>query len=526
MTAIAAAHSIPLTRPWLLRTQHTGILSCAAAMAILGASVPVTQTLTGFPHMAGQGVRYGLAAAVLVPLAARARWQRPPIRVADWVRLGVIATCSLVGYNLLLLTALSQGDPAVIATILGCAPIVLGLATPLLSRQPPSIRVLCAAAIVVVGTTILNGSGHLDSTGFACALGTLVADLIFTLAAAPMLTRLGPITVAAATCTLAVPMFAVLAAATGEIRTWRTPTIQEAHAIAFLGVILTAVCFVLWFTGLRNAGTSKAGTTIGIIPVAALTVASIHTGTTPTPAQATAVAVVAAGLMLATTTWTPRLHTIHIRLRPALVGLTLLALAAGCRANPASAPAQEDPAQPVREYFAALARGDAATAYLLSRSSSRWLSGDGLARGYEPPANLTIIAITFAPQGNGQLAYVRAQYQLAGAPYESTFEVWNNATGPPHWAISNGATGRLDVISASTPHVKVANVEVVTQLSGPRISGGTPSAGYFEVPPGVYTITVASDRAQSAEEVHVAVPAMWRDNTPITATIRGSPEHQ
>jgi len=43
---------------------------------MLGGSVPVTQTLVSFPHMAGQGLRYGLAAAVLIPPAARARWQR------------------------------------------------------------------------------------------------------------------------------------------------------------------------------------------------------------------------------------------------------------------------------------------------------------------------------------------------------------------------------------------------------------------------------------------------------------------
>ncbi len=360
-----------------------------------------------------------------------------------------------------------------------------GLATPLLALQPPSTSIL-TAAFVVAGTTLLNGSGHLHATAFACAL----------------------------TIALVIGMFVALAA-----------------AIAFLGLILTGASLVLWFTGLRDTGASRAAISIGIIPVAALAVASIHTSTLPASARIAAVAMIAAGFMLATTAWTRHLPAIPVRLRPAICSLALLALAAGCR-TPTLAPALEDPAQPVRAYFAALARGDTATAYQLSRSASRWLTGDGLAHGYQPPTGLTIISTTLAPTGHGNVAYIRAQYQLAGAPFESTLEVWKTPTEPPYslagrWAITSGATGRLDVISPRTPHVKIANVEVTTPLSGPRISGGTPSAGYFEVPPGVYTITtitLATDPPQPTDEVDIAVPAMWRDGTPATATIHAPPE--
>jgi hypothetical protein len=129
---------------------------------------------------------------------------------------------------------------------------------------------------------------------------------------------------------------------------------------------------------------------------------------------------------------------------------------------------------------------------------------------------MTITATTFVPGSNGNAAYIRATYQLGAQIHESTLEVWRTPPTTGEWAITAGATGRLDVIS-HTPHVTIANLRVPTLLSSPRIAGGIPSAGFYDVPPGIYTITTQPPDA--CHTTHAAVPAAWRDGTPATADL-------
>jgi drug/metabolite transporter (DMT)-like permease len=517
-------HRGPL-RQRLLTPQRIGFACCTAAMAILGGSVPVTRALLAFPNAEGQTLRYAIAATVLLPLAVHTRWRRPPIRGTDWIRVAVIAACGLVVFNYCLLASLRHGDPAVIATVLGCAPIALGVLSPLLRGQPPTARILAAASLVVAGTALLNGPGHLDRLGLLYATTALAGDLAFSLLAAPMLTRLGPVTIAMATCALAVPMFATIAAATGEASRWRLPNPAETEVIIFLGVILTGLAYLAWFRGLRHVGTEAAGITIGVVPVAALVVTSLQAGAGPRPSHCAAIGIVVAGLTLARTVApaTPGKRT-RLRTRLALIasGLGLAALTAACTRPSTPDPALADPAQPVRDYFAALAARDTATAYQLTHSGKPWLSDGALAHGYQPPALATIIKTAYIG-GNHAQANVHVRYTLSGAWYQSTVQVRRNTEHPPQWMISRGGTGRLHVTTEQSQQITIAAVEVTTAPADQPAPGQTPSLGLFELPPGVYTMTVAHDPWLTSQPVHVAVPAMWPDEPPINITIHPQP---
>jgi hypothetical protein len=75
---------------------RTGALQCAFAMTILGASVPVSRLVLGFPDLTGQAGRYALATIVFVAvwrLTGRG-WVR--LSAPDWVRLAALAATGLV----------------------------------------------------------------------------------------------------------------------------------------------------------------------------------------------------------------------------------------------------------------------------------------------------------------------------------------------------------------------------------------------------------------------------------------------
>src|SRR5262249_14220024 len=145
--------------------------------------------------------------------------------------------------------------------------------------------------------------------------------------------RLGPTVVAAATCAMAVPMFGAVAVFTGEVNRWRPPTATEAAVFCLLGLVFTACAFLAWFHCLRRVGTATARVTIGIVPVAALTAASLQSALLPTTRQLAAVGIVAAGLLLAASRpRNPLPRRLRHRLRPAIIAsaVCLVAAASAC----------------------------------------------------------------------------------------------------------------------------------------------------------------------------------------------------
>jgi drug/metabolite transporter (DMT)-like permease len=265
-------------------------------MTILGGSVTLTRQIVDYPAMTGQALRYAVAAGLLAGLAVvlRETAARPSRR--DLAVLVAIAATGLAAFNLCILTAVRHADTAVVGTIVGAAPLGLALAGPLARRQPPAVRLVGAAAVLVAGTALVHGAGRADLLGTVAATGALSGEIAFSLLAAMVLPRLGAVRVSAYSCALAVPMLLAGAAVAGEFGRWRLPTGAEAATLAYLAVMLTVVAFVAWFTGLRWLGVERAGLYVGVLPVATLVTTALADGAVPAPTQTLGVLVVAAGL--------------------------------------------------------------------------------------------------------------------------------------------------------------------------------------------------------------------------------------
>lgn len=266
---------------------HT--LYCVLTCAILGSSFTVSRSLVDYPVLTGQALRYTLAAAALALLTT---WLRPTGR--ELLRLVGVAATGLVGFNVLLMYALRHADPAAIGTIVGASPLLLALLGPLQERRRPSPRLLLAAAVVVLGAVLVEGGGRIDGPGLAAACGVLLCEAAFSLLAAPLLPRLGPVRVSAWSTALAVPLLLAVLPFSGEHP--RLPSPGETAALAFLGLVLTVVAFVCWYTGVAHLGVERAGVFVGLVPVFALATLAVTDRVAPDPRQLAGVLAVAAGL--------------------------------------------------------------------------------------------------------------------------------------------------------------------------------------------------------------------------------------
>jgi drug/metabolite transporter (DMT)-like permease len=239
-------------------------------MLLVGTSTAVSATIADYPVFAGQALRYALAAAILLAVVGHQRLPRVRLTARDVLLLIALAATGLAGFNVFLVEATRHAGPAMIAAVVGAVPLVLALVGPMMERRRPAPRTVGAAIVVALGTAVAAGLGSASVTGLLLSLGALAGEVAFSLLAVPLLPKLGPLRVAAYPAALSVPMLLAASLALDGTASLRLPTPGQAAAFGYLGAIVTAAAFFLWYDALRRLGADRAGLFAGLVPVGAL----------------------------------------------------------------------------------------------------------------------------------------------------------------------------------------------------------------------------------------------------------------
>jgi drug/metabolite transporter (DMT)-like permease len=273
-------------------------LLAAGGMALIGTSVVASSLLSHYPHAGGQALRYGLAAAILLPLAGR-HGPRVAVTAGDLVRLALLAATGMVGFNLAVLAALRTAEPAVPGVFIAASPMVFALVAAVRGRSAGGgWRSVVAAALVVAGAAVVQGFGDSDLTGLGWSLLALVGEVSFSAQAAPLLPRLGPVRVAGYGCALAAVEALVAGVALDGAEVLRVPTVAEAGGLLWLAVPVTVLAFLAWYVALGRLAVARATLYTGLIPLVAAALAPLLGTGRLGPGQLTGAALVAIGLFV------------------------------------------------------------------------------------------------------------------------------------------------------------------------------------------------------------------------------------
>jgi drug/metabolite transporter (DMT)-like permease len=284
---------------------RSGALPAAAAMACVGSSVAVSQTLTTAPLFTVQALRYTLAAVLLLVLARASGRRVPWPRGREWAWLGGVAGTGLVLFNVAIVRGVAHAEPAVIAVAVAAVPLVLAVVGPLAARARPAAAVVAGAAVVSVGAGLVAGAGRADAAGIGWAAVVLACEVAFTLLAVPVLGRLGPFGVSLHAVWLAAVALAVLGVLVEGPAAVTTLDAADLLAAAHLAVVVTALAFLLWYTAVSRLGADRAGLFTGVAPVAAAVGGVLLGGPVPAPAVWAGMGLVAAGLAVGLRTSSP-----------------------------------------------------------------------------------------------------------------------------------------------------------------------------------------------------------------------------
>jgi len=137
----------------------------------------------------------------------------------------------------------------------------------------------------------------MSPTGLALSLGALACEAAFSLLAVPLLATLGPVGVFTCACAAAAAMLLAGAVGVSGSDAVGLPTRQEAAAFGYLAVVVPALGFVVWYSGVRRLGVERAGLFAGVVPVAAF-VTSAAVGAAATLPRLVGAVAVGAGVTL------------------------------------------------------------------------------------------------------------------------------------------------------------------------------------------------------------------------------------
>ncbi|SDG89379.1 Permease of the drug/metabolite transporter (DMT) superfamily [Sinosporangium album] len=268
--------------------------SAAAAMFLMGTLAPVSDLIKDYPVYGGMAVRYTMGAAVLVAVCAAMRLRFVRLTPREIVLLAALTLVGLVLFNVGVVEATRHGGATLAGTVLGAVPLVLAL----VGGGRPTPRLLAGAGVVVVGTTVATGLGTGGPTALMWALFALGCETGFSLLAIPLLPKLGAVRTSAYVSALAVPMLLAMGWVADGPAMLRAPDRGELLGLAYLGVIVTAAAFLLWYFALPRLGPGRAGLFAGVVPISAILTVTVLGGGPPSVGEAVGALMVVGGILI------------------------------------------------------------------------------------------------------------------------------------------------------------------------------------------------------------------------------------
>jgi drug/metabolite transporter (DMT)-like permease len=275
-------------------------------MAIVGSSVVVGKLIVAkVPIFLIGGLRFGLASLILVPLVLIRERGLPALSRSDGGVLLAQAFTGIFAFNVLLLYGLTFTTAAESGIVTSTTPAVAAALAVLLLREPWTSRRAAGIIMAVLGLLALNLEGMTEMGGRGrpllgnlLVLGAVVGEGLFVVCSRVLAQRLSPLTVAAGISVLGFLMF--MPFALWEARRFDLALLngRDRIAIAYYGVVVTVIAFLLWARGVARVPASTAAVFTGVLPISAVTLSYLVLGEPIRPSHLMGAACVVAGIVL------------------------------------------------------------------------------------------------------------------------------------------------------------------------------------------------------------------------------------
>jgi drug/metabolite transporter (DMT)-like permease len=254
------------------------------------------------PPLTFAGLRYAVAAVVLVAVTAMTRRTRAELRAMSAVTLRRLTVLGVVFYAITQgaqFVAIEAQPVATTSLALSLTPLLVAAASGRLLGEPPSSNLLVGAVLVPVGAAAYLSAGlGATLTGMTAAAVALGANVTASLLGRSVnrADHTSPLVTTSVSMTIgAVVLLGVGFGADGFVAL----SLRAMAIIVWLAVVNTAVAFTLWNHSLRHLGAGESAVINNTMLLQIAVLGWIFLDEAPTPVQWLGMLVVSAGIAIA-----------------------------------------------------------------------------------------------------------------------------------------------------------------------------------------------------------------------------------
>lgn len=283
-----------------------------ARLAILGVVLiwaanfsVIKAALAAFEPSAFNALRFPLASATLLAfMAARGRWPRFEAR-DRWAILG-LGILGHVAYQPLFIGGLDRTLVGNSSLILATSPVFVGLFSVAAKHERFEARAWIGIGLSFAGIGLVTWGGA-RAVGFGTStidgdLITLAAAVVwaaYTVASAPYVRRYGALSVTAVTMWIGTVGLVAIGIPDLAETAWSAVPAAAWAGVAYAGALGVGVAYLLWYTSVKEIGSTRTAIFANLVPVGAILIAWATLGERPTWPQWAGAAAILGGVTLA-----------------------------------------------------------------------------------------------------------------------------------------------------------------------------------------------------------------------------------
>ena len=262
------------------------IVAVIVLMTVWGCTFVVTKAAArDLPPLTLAALRFLIASLVLIPIAlSRGGLQKLP-RPIPWGALTLLALTGITGFAITFTFALVYGSASQGALIYAALPAAIAVAAVVFLHERPTRRRIAGIALSVVGVALLVMTGTPDAAspqpllGALWMLGAVAVWTTYTVMA-KRLADVDPIVTIAVVSTLGTVMLLPPAAIELAEHGWTNPSLIAWGSVLFLGVVASALAYIVYAFVLRELDASLVGAYTNLDPIVGVLIAVVFFGET------------------------------------------------------------------------------------------------------------------------------------------------------------------------------------------------------------------------------------------------------
>jgi drug/metabolite transporter (DMT)-like permease len=229
----------------------------------------IRASIAAYPTFTALALRFAIATAILLPIAARARpWPRGRV----WAWLVLAGVLDAAGYLLVYLGE-ERVPGAVAAVVYGTQPLILVVLLTAIRIERLTRRHMIGAAISILGVVVLfldrlDVSAH-QAAGVGLIVGSVVITTIYSMIMKQKAAGLHGLVSTTIFLTVTAVVLAAVALCARDAIPW-PPPVRPTLALLYLAVVGSVVAFLLYFWLLGKTSLLVTSTLVFVYPLVAI----------------------------------------------------------------------------------------------------------------------------------------------------------------------------------------------------------------------------------------------------------------